>query len=69
MKENKDKIQNLKYKNISDKIDKTKRNDYTKLINESDFTIKSFLKNEKENYTINYKINFKNNKCIDIKYL
>ncbi len=67
MKENKDKIQNLKYKNISDKIDKTKRNDYTKLINESDFTIKSFLKNEKENYnyTINYKINFKNNKCID----
>ena len=63
----KDKIQNLKYKNISDKIDKTKINDYIKLINESDFTIKSFLKNEKENYnyTINYKINFKNNKCID----
>ena len=42
MKENKDKIQNLKYKNISDKIDKTKINDYIKLINESDFTIKSF---------------------------
>ena len=61
----KDKIENLKYKNISDKIDKTKINDYIKLINESDFTIKSFLKNEKENYTINYKINFKNNKCID----
>ena len=59
------KIKNLKYKNISDKIDKTKINDYTKLIHESAFTIKSFLKNEKENYTINYKINFKNNKCID----